>query len=64
MGRIRTRYVKLKTEKILNKYRDRFTTDFAENKRTLDKIADIGSKTLRNKMAGYITKKIKKEKAK
>lgn len=59
MGRIRTRYVKLKTEKIMNKYGDMFGGDFEENKEKLKKVAEIGSKTLRNKIAGYITKKKK-----
>lgn len=62
MGRIRTRYVKLKAEEMLERYENRFTNNFEDNKEVLDKIAEIGSKTLRNKLAGYITKKIKKRK--
>lgn len=63
MGRIRTRYVKLKTEEILERFPEEFGKDFEENKEKLEKLTKIGSKTLRNKIAGYITKKKKGEKA-
>jgi small subunit ribosomal protein S17e len=46
---------------VLERYRDRFTTNYAENKKTLDQVAVIRSKALKNEMAGFITKFIKRE---
>jgi small subunit ribosomal protein S17e len=46
---------------VLERYRDRFTTDYTENKKTLDQVAVIRSKGLKNEIAGFITKFIKHE---
>ncbi|MEM3136273.1 MAG: hypothetical protein QXW37_06055 [Candidatus Nitrosotenuis sp.] len=46
---------------VLERYRDRFTTDYTKNKKTLDQVAVIRSKGLKNEMAGFITKFIKRE---
>jgi len=39
----------------------KFGEDFADNKKVLDQLAIIRSKGLKNEIAGYITKFIKKE---
>ncbi|MEM3064628.1 MAG: hypothetical protein QW177_04565 [Candidatus Nitrosotenuis sp.] len=46
---------------VLERYGDRFTTNYAENKKILDQVAVIRSKGLKNEMAGFITKLIKRE---
>ncbi|MEW6588820.1 MAG: hypothetical protein AB1299_06605 [Thermoproteota archaeon] len=46
---------------VLERYRDRFTTNYTENKKILDQVAVIRSKGLKNEMAGFITKFIKRE---
>jgi small subunit ribosomal protein S17e len=46
---------------VLEKHKDKFTTDFAQNKKTLDQLTIVRSKGLKNEMAGYITKHIKRE---
>lgn len=46
---------------VLERYGDRFTTNYAENKKILDQVAVIRSKGLKNEMAGFITKFIKRE---
>ena len=56
--------IKSFTERILEKHRSLFTDDFEDNKSNLVKIANIKSKQLRNKIAGYITHIIKQEKIK
>lgn len=53
--------VKRFSMQVLEQHRDRFTTDFAENKKTLDQVAIVRSKGLKNEMAGYITKYVKRE---
>ncbi|MFY9300001.1 MAG: hypothetical protein WAO91_02255 [Candidatus Nitrosotenuis sp.] len=48
---------------VLNKHKEKFGTDFAQNKKLLGQLAIIRSKALKNEMAGYITKLIKRENA-
>jgi small subunit ribosomal protein S17e len=43
---------------LLVKQRENFSTSFDENKLQLSKSAVIGSKRVRNRVAGYITRKI------
>ena len=47
---------------VLAEYKDKFGTDFAKNKVALEKISIVRSKELRNKLAGYITRTIRREK--
>ena len=46
---------------VLDKYKSRFGEDFADNKKILDEVSIVRSKSLKNKIAGYITRFIKKE---
>jgi small subunit ribosomal protein S17e len=41
----------------LQRHPEAFGTDFEENKKSLEGLAVIPSKQLRNRIAGYITKK-------
>lgn len=50
MDRVR----RISTE-LLEKYPDKFTVDFDENKKIINDISVVRSKILRNKIAGYIT---------
>ena len=61
MGRIRTTFVKTSSVKIHNKDKSKFTKDFKHNKKSVDELAQINSKKLRNVVAGYITQLVKKE---
>ena len=47
--------------KVLQDHKEKFGVDFAKNKQTLNDICIITSKSLKNKLAGYITKFIKNE---
>ena len=47
--------------KVLQDHKEKFGVDFAKNKQALNDICKISSKTLKNKLAGYITKFIKNE---
>jgi len=68
MGKVRPRYIKNLARKLLELYPDKFTTDFEHNKKMVMELADIPSKKVRNRVAGYITHlvrmKLEKEKAK
>ena len=46
---------------ILDDYKDQFGVSFDDNKKVLNDISTIRSKSLKNKIAGYITKLIKNE---
>ena len=59
MGNIRPTYIKRTATKILKEYPHLFNEDFEHNKEVLQKIAEIQSKPLRNKVAGYIVRYIK-----
>jgi len=62
MGRIRPKYVKVLAKKLLELYPDRFSDDFEQNKRAVVELADVGSKRVRNMVAGYITHLVKMRK--
>lgn len=63
MGRVRPRYIKSLGEKLFEMYPDRFTDNFEENKKAVAELADIPSKTVRNRVAGYVTRLVKRRKA-
>ena len=59
MGRIRTQHVKRMSRKFLDLYPGEFNSNFEQNKKKMDELADIPSKKLRNRVAGYVTKLVK-----
>ena len=59
-GRVRTKTTKRSARIIVEKYYSRLTVDFQVNKRVCEEIAIIPTKRLRNKIAGYITKLMKR----
>lgn len=61
MGRIKTGFVKTTGLKIYKKYKDKFSKDFNNNKKSLDELAHINSKKLRNVIAGYIVTLVKRD---
>jgi len=62
MGRIKTQLINRITHKLINLYGSRFTDDFIKNKLVLNDLISAPSKKLRNIIAGYITRLIKKNK--
>ena len=55
MGRVRTKTVKRAARKIVESYYSKLTIDYHTNKRLIDEIAQIQTKKLRNRIAGYTT---------
>ncbi|MFQ5497822.1 MAG: hypothetical protein ACE5DU_08075, partial [Nitrosopumilus sp.] len=53
--------IKRLSYEVLGDHKSKFGEDFADNKKILDQISIIRSKGLKNEVAGYITKFIKKE---
>jgi small subunit ribosomal protein S17e len=63
MGRIKQTYLKRVAEKLMKEYSDVFTADFQHNKTMVQEHTDITSKSIRNKIAGYVTRAVKKKTA-
>ena len=53
--------IKRLSMEVLKDHKEKFGTDFNENKQALNSISIIRSKVLKNELAGYITKFIKME---
>ena len=63
MGRIKTRYIKVVSNKIYELGKEDFTSDFDENKTKVSQYATIPSKKMRNSIVGYITRLVKQNNA-
>jgi small subunit ribosomal protein S17e len=59
---IKPSYIKTLGNELVVKQRENFSNNFEDNKQQLDKSAVIGSKRVRNRVAGYITRKINTKK--
>ncbi|EAY17194.1 40S ribosomal protein S17-B, putative [Trichomonas vaginalis G3] len=55
MGRIRTKTTKRAARLVIERFYGQLSFDFQDNKRVCDAVADIPSKRMRNKIAGYVT---------
>jgi len=62
MGRIKIGEIKKATFTVLERYPDKFTDDFEENKKILNELNIVEEKKNRNKVAGYITTIVKRKK--
>ncbi|MFW9810025.1 MAG: 30S ribosomal protein S17e [Candidatus Thorarchaeota archaeon] len=59
MGSVRPRYIKNAAKNLLALYPDTFTDDFETNKRLVEQLTDVKTKTVRNRIAGYLVRLIK-----
>jgi small subunit ribosomal protein S17e len=62
MGRIRGKWIKGIAKKLVERYPEKFSTDFKNNKDVLKEIGIIDDKSVRNKVAGYIISIVEKRK--
>ena len=63
MGRIKTKLIKRTVNKLIKDYGDKFSDNFDNNKKAIFDVLEVESKKLRNIVAGYITKLMKREAA-
>ncbi|MFH1917052.1 MAG: 30S ribosomal protein S17e [Nanoarchaeota archaeon] len=56
MGRIKTKFIKATTFRLMERYGDRFQKDFKQNKEQLGILTEYQSKKMRNAIAGYLTR--------
>ena len=54
-GKVRIELEKRIARELVERFPDKFTTDFENNKKFLNTFTNISSKKLRNRVAGYIT---------
>jgi len=58
MGTVKPAYIKNIAMELLKKYPDIWTGDFNINKKLVQELTNIKSKKVRNRVAGYITRKV------
>ena len=58
MGNIRQTNIKRITFRLIENHGDVFTKDFETNKTLVTKYTTIESKVIRNRVAGYVTRKV------
>ncbi len=59
VGKVRPAYIKRAAMALVEKYPDKFTSDFEHNKRVVGELLKT-TKRVRNRVAGYITRLIKR----
>ena len=62
MGRIKAELIKRATNNLMKEYGDKFTDDFNQNKKIVSEYVVISSKKLKNIIAGYATRLVKRKK--
>lgn len=56
MGSVKPSYIKNFAMDLLKAYEDSFSPDFEQNKLIVSEYTDIKNKTIRNRVAGYISR--------
>ena len=56
MGKVKTEQIKRVGKELMERFPDRFTTNFDENKHLVDTLTQGTTTRVRNQIAGYITR--------
>ncbi|UCD39985.1 MAG: 30S ribosomal protein S17e [Candidatus Bathyarchaeota archaeon] len=56
MGKVRPERVKRIAKELVQRFPDKFTTDFENNKKLVEDFIELSSVRLRNRIAGYVTR--------
>lgn len=56
MGKVRIAAVKKVAKELVERYPDRFTTNYDSNKTVMADLVDAKTKRLRNRIVGYVTR--------
>ena len=56
VGKVRIAAVKKVSRELIQKYPDKFTTNYEQNKVALASLVDARTKRLRNRIVGYVTR--------
>ncbi|MFH0860202.1 MAG: 30S ribosomal protein S17e [Candidatus Altiarchaeota archaeon] len=63
MGSIKHTYIKRIANKLLEDHKSEFNKDFELNKKKVNEYTTVKGKTIRNRIAGYITRVLSTESA-
>lgn len=55
MGKVRTEYIKRVAKELIERFPDKFSKDFKNNKRVVTALTQGATPKVRNQIAGYIT---------
>lgn len=55
MGKVKTEQIKRLAKELMNRFPDKFTNNFDDNKRMVDQLTQGATTRVRNQIAGYIT---------
>lgn len=61
MGRIKQTYLKRVAKNLMAEYPEQFNTDFDNNKKKVQELSTVRSKSIRNKIAGYLSRVMKQK---
>ncbi|MDH5783871.1 MAG: 30S ribosomal protein S17e [Candidatus Bathyarchaeota archaeon] len=56
MGKVRPEHVKRIAKELVQRFPDKFTTNFENNKKMVKEFTNLSSTKLRNRIAGYVTR--------
>jgi small subunit ribosomal protein S17e len=56
MGNIKPTFIKRVAIQLVHRFPDKFTDDFQHNKKMVNELTDVQGATMRNKIAGYVTR--------
>ena len=56
MGKVRTEHIKREAKQLVQRFPDKFNTDFENNKKLVEEFTNLSSTKLRNRIAGYVTR--------
>jgi len=59
MGNIKQHFIKRTGRELFDRYPNEFTRDFEHNKKKVEELTNITSKTMRNRIAGYVTRLVR-----
>jgi small subunit ribosomal protein S17e len=63
LGKVRPEHVKRISRELVERFPEKFTRDFENNKKLVEALTNINSKKLRNRVAGYTTQLVASVKA-
>ncbi|MCX8152803.1 MAG: 30S ribosomal protein S17e [Candidatus Bathyarchaeota archaeon] len=55
MGKVKTEHIKRLAKELIDRFPDKFSTNFEDNKRVVEAITRGATTRVRNQIAGYIT---------
>jgi len=61
MGKVRPEHVKRLARKLIERFPDKFTTEFEHNKKRVDAFTNISSTKFRNRVAGYTIQLVREQ---